>query len=420
MRKLFDRYIGKAWREHTNIEGLWYAIERIPDEELWEAHLKAKREFIELLKRKIKARNERLGIDEPLPEIDENALIICFARRFATYKRATLLFMDIERLKRILNDPERPVYIVFGGKAHSMDEAGKEFLKKVYEVSQMPEFKGKIFVLENYDMRSARLMVAGVDLWLNTPRRPMEASGTSGMKAGLNGVLNASIYEGWWVEGYNGRNGWIIGEESTKPETEADDIKDAESLYNLLEREIIPTYYGNRKRWIYMMKESIKSIAPRFSTHRMVKEYMNLFYSKAMSNYIWLTRDNYVGAKEIATWKDRVIGTWNNVSIKNVVITDGSRLQVIVHLDGLKPEDVCLELYFGVHAEEHHIEKPHIFELRHPKELGDGRWLYTYEGSALRHLSDPCWHYAIRIYPHHERLSHRFLLGLVKWRGPFD
>ncbi|NJE84779.1 glycosyltransferase family 1 protein [Thermococcus sp. CX2] len=420
MRKLFDRYIGKAWREHTNIEGLWYAIERIPDEELWEAHLKAKREFIELLKRKIKARNERLGIDEPLPEIDENALIIGFARRFATYKRATLLFTDIERLKRILNDPERPVYIVFGGKAHPMDEAGKEFLKKVYEVSQMPEFKGKIFVLENYDMRSARLMVAGVDLWLNTPRRPMEASGTSGMKAGLNGVLNASIYEGWWVEGYNGRNGWIIGEESTEPETEADDIKDAESLYNLLEREIIPTYYGNRKRWIYMMKESIKSIAPRFSTHRMVKEYMDRFYSKAMSNYIWLTRDNYVGAKEIATWKDRVIGTWDNVSIENVVITDGSRLQVIIHLDGLKPEDVRLELYCGVHAEEHRIEKPHIFELRHPKELGDGRWLYTYEGSALRHLGDPCWHYAIRIYPHHEKLSHRFLLGLVKWRGLFE
>ncbi|ACJ15676.1 maltodextrin phosphorylase [Thermococcus onnurineus NA1] len=420
MRKLFDRYLGKAWREHTNIEGLWYAIERIPDEELWEAHLKAKREFIELLKRKIRARNERLGIDDPLPEIDENALIIGFARRFATYKRATLLFTDIERLKRLLNNPERPVYIVFGGKAHPMDEAGKEFLKKVYEASQMPEFRGKIFVLENYDMGSARLMVAGVDLWLNNPRRPMEASGTSGMKAGLNGVLNASIYEGWWVEGYNGRNGWIIGEESTEPETEADDIKDAESLYNLLEREIIPTYYGNRGKWIYMMKESIKSIAPRFSTHRMVKEYMDRFYSKAMSNYIWLTRGNYAGAKEMAAWKDRVISAWNNVSIESVAIKDGSRLEILVYLDELKPEDVRLELYYGVHAEEQRIEKPHIVELRHPKELGGGRWLYTYEGSALRHLGNSCWNYAIRIYPHHEKLPHRFLLGLVKWRGFFE
>ncbi|ASJ08788.1 alpha-glucan phosphorylase [Thermococcus siculi] len=416
MRKLFDRYIGKVWREHTNIAGIWYAVERIPDEELWEAHLEAKRQFIELLRRKVLLRNQRLGTDDPLPSIDENALIIGFARRFATYKRATLLFTDLERLKRLLNDPERPVYLVFGGKAHPRDEAGKEFLRRVYEVSQMPEFRGKIFVMENYDMGSARLMVAGVDVWLNNPRRPMEASGTSGMKAGLNGVLNASIFDGWWVEGYNGKNGWVIGEESTEPETEADDPKDAQALYELLEREIVPTYYGNRERWIYMMKESIKSIAPRFSTHRMVKEYMDRFYSRAMSNHIWLTREDYRGAKEIAAWKDRVTASWDAVRFEEVEVgEDGRSVRAVVYLDGLKPEDVQVELYYGVRAEGYNVERPHIIELRHPKELGDGRWLYTYEGNALRHLGDPCWHYALRIHPHHEKLPHRFLLGLVKW-----
>ena len=418
MRKLFDRYIGKVWREHTNLEGIWFAVERIPDEELWEAHLEAKRQFLELLRRKVLLRNQRLGTDDPLPNIDENALIIGFARRFATYKRATLILSDLERLKKILNDPERPVYVVFGGKAHPRDEAGKEFLRRVYEVSQMPEFRGKIFVMENYDMGSARLMVAGVDVWLNTPRRPLEASGTSGMKAGLNGVLNASIFDGWWVEGYNGKNGWVIGEESTEPESEADDAKDAQSLYELLEREIVPTYYDNRERWIYMMKESIKSIAPRFSTHRMVKEYMDRFYSKAMSNHIWLTRENYRGAKEIAAWKDRVTASWDAVRFEDVKIgEDGRRIEAIVYLDGLEPEDVKVELYYGVRAEGYNVERPHIIEIRHPEELGDGRWLYTYEGNALKHLGDPCWHHAIRVYPHHEKLPHRFLFGLVKWWG---
>ncbi|WP_048149170.1 maltodextrin phosphorylase [Palaeococcus ferrophilus] len=420
IKKLIDRYVGRIWREHANIEGIWYAVERIPNEELWEAHLKAKKEFIELLRRKAIRRNTRLGIDEPLPEIDENALIIGFARRFATYKRATLILSDLERLKRLLNNPKRPVYIVFGGKAHPMDEGGKEFLRRVYEVSRMPEFKGKIFVMENYDMGSARLMVAGVDVWLNNPRRPMEASGTSGMKAGLNGVLNVSIYDGWWVEGYNGKNGWVIGEETTEPETEADDPKDAESLYRLLEEEVIPTYYSNRERWIYMMKESIKSIAPRFSTHRMVKEYMDKFYSKAMSNHIWLTRENYHETRNIAAWKERILASWPNVRIERILTQDARAVEVTVDLDGLNPEDVKVELYYGVKAEGYIIEKPHIIELKHPEDLGGGRWLYRYEGSALKHLGNPCWHYAVRVHPHHEKLPHEFLLGLVKWKGFFE
>ncbi|HIH71875.1 MAG TPA: glycosyltransferase family 1 protein, partial [Thermococcaceae archaeon] len=368
----------------------------------------------------IKKRNERLGIDEPLPEIDEIALIIGFARSFATYKRATLILTDLERLKKIVNNPERPVYIIFGGKAHPRDEAGKEFLRRVYEVSQMPEFKNKIIVFENYDMGSARAMVAGVDVWLNNPRRPLEASGTSGMKAGLNGVLNLSVYDGWWVEGYNGKNGWVIGDESLEPETEQDDIRDAQSLYDLLENEVIPTYYENKPKWIYMMKESIKSIAPRFSTHRMLKEYVDKFYSKALTNAAILRRDNFKATKEIASWKAKVLSSWDKVEIERIITHDATGVEVIVNLDGLSPEDVKVEIYYGVKAEGYAIEKPYVIELKHPQSLGGNRWLYRYEGNALKNLGHPCWHYAVRVYPYHDKLPHKFLLGLIKWKGFFE
>ena len=420
IKKLIDRYIGRVWRDYAELEGLWYGVERIPNEELWEAHLKAKRELIDLIKRNMKERNKRLGIEEPIPEINENALLIGFARRFATYKRATMIFNNLERLKKIANNPERPIYIIFGGKAHPMDTSGKKFLKRTYEVSQMPEFKGKIIIFENYDMGSARAMVSGVDVWLNTPRRPLEASGTSGMKAGLNGVLNLSVYDGWWVEGYNGKNGWIVGEESIEPETEGDDITDAESLYELLENEVIPTYYENRQRWIYMMKESIKSIAPRFSTHRMLKEYVNKFYSKALTNAVLLQRDKFNATREIAAWKAKVLNSWSKVNIERIVTHDAIVTEIIVDLDELAPEDVKVEIYYGVKAEGYAIEKPYIIELKRPQHLGNTKWLYRYKGNALKNLGNPCWHYAVRVYPYHDKLPHKFLLGLVKWKGFFD
>ncbi|CAB49570.1 maltodextrin phosphorylase [Pyrococcus abyssi] len=415
LAKLYDIYIGKIWREHVNLEGIWYAIERIPDSELWEAHLKAKREVIELIRRKIMKRNERLGIDEPLPDIDENALIIGFARRFATYKRAILLFTDLERLKRIVNNPERPVYIIFGGKAHPMDEAGKEFLRRVYEVSQMPEFKGKIILIENYDMGSARILVSGVDVWLNTPRRPLEASGTSGMKAGLNGVINLSVFDGWWVEGYNGRNGWVIGDATLEPETEADDYLDAMSLYDLLENVVVPLYYENRSAWIRMMKESIMSIAPRFSTYRMVKEYISKFYSRAMETGVYLSRDNFKWAKELAKWKEKIRREWGEVEIEDAKVSEDS-IEVTLRLGNLRPEDVRVELYYGVKGDGK-IAEPSTVELRKMKELGDGRYVYSYSGKALKYINHDCWHYSVRVYAYHSMIPGKFLLGgYIKWK----
>ncbi|ABQ47587.1 alpha-glucan phosphorylase [Thermotoga petrophila RKU-1] len=414
MRKLFDRYLGRVWREHTDLEGIWYGVDRIPDEELWEAHLNAKKRFIDYIRESIKRRNERLGINEPLPEISENVLIIGFARRFATYKRAVLLFSDLERLKRIVNNSERPVYIVYAGKAHPRDEGGKEFLRRIYEVSQMPDFKNKIIVLENYDIGMARLMVSGVDVWLNNPRRPMEASGTSGMKAAANGVLNASVYDGWWVEGYNGRNGWVIGDESVLPETEADDPKDAEALYELLENEIIPTYYENREKWIFMMKESIKSVAPKFSTTRMLKEYTEKFYIKGLVNREWLERRENV--EKIGAWKERILKNWENVSIERIVLEDSKSVEVTVKLGDLTPNDVIVELVAGRGEGMEDLEVWKVIHIRRYRKEND-LFVYTYTNGVLGHLGSPGWFYAVRVIPYHPRLPIKFLPEVpVVWK----
>ncbi|PLV59891.1 maltodextrin phosphorylase [Thermotoga sp. KOL6] len=414
MRKLYDRYLGRVWRNHTDLEGIWYGIDRIPDEELWEAHLKAKRRFIDYIKESIKKRNERLGIQDPLPEINENALIIGFARRFATYKRAVLLLTDLERLKNILSDHERPVHIIFAGKAHPKDEAGKEFLKRIYEVSQMPEFKNRIIVLENYDIGMARLMIAGVDVWLNNPRRPMEASGTSGMKAAANGVLNASVYDGWWVEGYNGRNGWVIGDETVLPETEADDPKDAESLYELLENEIIPTYYGNKEKWIFMMKESIKSVAPKFSTTRMLKEYTEKFYIKGLVNKEWLERKENV--KKVGNWKERILKNWDKISIERIVLEDTKSVEITVRLGDLTPEDIFVELLIGRGDDIETLEIWKAIQVRRYRKEGD-TYVYAYTNGALGHLGSPGWFYAVRVAPYHPKLPIKFLPEIpVVWK----
>jgi len=414
MRKLYDRYLGRVWRDHTDLEGIWYGVDRIPDEELWQAHLRAKKRFIEYIKESVRRRNERLGIDEDVPNIDENSLIIGFARRFATYKRAVLLLSDLERLKKILNDPERPVYVVYAGKAHPRDDAGKEFLKRIYEVSQMPEFKNRIIVLENYDIGMARLMVSGVDVWLNNPRRPMEASGTSGMKAAANGVLNASVYDGWWVEGYNGRNGWVIGDESVLPETEVDDPRDAEALYDLLENEIIPTYYENKEKWIFMMKESIKSVAPRFSTTRMLKEYTEKFYIKGLVNKEWLERKE--NAERFGAWKERILRNWSSVSIERIVLEDTRSVEVTVKLGDLSPDDVLVELLIGRGESMEDLEIWKVIQIRKHRREGD-LFIYSYVNGALGHLGSPGWFYAVRVLPYHPKLPTRFLPEIpVVWK----
>ena len=287
LRRLFDAYMGHDWEARLDDVELWRKIYEIPDDVLWETRCALKRRLIAFARGRAQQRQLRIGTPPVVwPVLDETALTIGFARRFATYKRATLLFKDPERLKAILNRGDRPMQIIFAGKAHPADDPGKLFIQQVYQMSQQPGFVGKILFLEEYDMNVARMLVQGVDIWLNTPRRPYEASGTSGQKASLNGAPNLSILDGWWPEAYNGRNGWAIGEEREYANQEEQDWQDAQQLYQILENQLVPLFYdrggdGVPHAWLTWCKEAIATIAPVFSTRRMVKEYTTRLYMPA-------------------------------------------------------------------------------------------------------------------------------------------
>ncbi|MGB9753442.1 alpha-glucan family phosphorylase [Roseiflexus castenholzii] len=284
MRRLYDAALGPDWEADLDNVARWEKVRDIPDDQLWETRQALKRDLVMLARERVRQRHLRLGSPPQVwPVLDEKILTIGFARRFATYKRATLLFREPERLKALLNRSDRPVQIIFAGKAHPADDPGKQFIQQVYQMSQQPGFLGRILFVEEYDMALARALVQGVDVWLNTPRRPYEASGTSGQKAGLNGVVNVSILDGWWPEAYNGKNGWAIGEEREYSNQDEQDWHDSQHLYRILEQEVIPTYYdrgpdGIPHRWLAIAKESIATVAPVFSTRRMVKEYVTRLY----------------------------------------------------------------------------------------------------------------------------------------------
>lgn len=295
LKALFDRYFEPGWLEHLDDPQIWEAIEKIPDAELWAVHLHLKRKLVAYMRERAR-RPWMAGRVHPVQVIasgvllDPKALTLGFARRFATYKRAHLILSQPERLLRLLNDPERPVQIIFAGKAHPDDEPGKRLIQQVYRMVKRAEVGGRLVFLEDYDMNLARYLVQGVDVWLNTPRRPNEASGTSGQKAAINGVLNFSVLDGWWREGYNGHNGWVIGEDRDWDDPAAQDAADAKSLYQTLETEIVPLYYERSAddlpyEWIGWMKESIRSLAPRFSLRRMLKEYIEEMYLPSLPQW---------------------------------------------------------------------------------------------------------------------------------------
>ncbi|WP_322801460.1 alpha-glucan family phosphorylase, partial [Thermoflexus sp.] len=292
MRALYQRYLGPDWMERVDDPALWERVLEIPDEELWTVRRHLKRKLVAFMRERARRRWQRNHVS-PIQIVasgvllDPYALTIGFARRFALYKRAYLLFRDPDRLRRLVNDPHRPVQIILAGKAHPADEPAKRMIQEIYRMIKDPSFGGRIVFIEDYDMEVARYLVQGVDVWLNTPRRPLEASGTSGQKAALNGVLNLSVLDGWWREGYNGANGWAIGEDRDYEDPEAQDIADAASLYELLENAVVPLYYdveadGIPHRWLRMVKESIRSLAPFFNTRRMMKEYLHEMYLPAM------------------------------------------------------------------------------------------------------------------------------------------
>ncbi|WP_127530255.1 alpha-glucan family phosphorylase [Paenibacillus kobensis] len=319
MKNLFDRHLPSDWAVRTEEADVWDAVQDIPAIELWKVHQHAKSEMI-----------EELGL--PLALSGEGPLIIGFARRFATYKRALLIFSDLERLARILGDPQQPVCLIFAGKAHPADEPGKELIRRIVELSREDRFKGRVYIVENYAMDKAKKLVQGVDVWLNTPVKPMEASGTSGQKAAMNGVLNCSVLDGWWVEGYNERNGWAIeGVTNSEPGYQAQ--QDSHTLYQLLEEEIVPLYYKQGERgvpteWVSRMKESICSIAPVFNTHRMVSDYWHQIYVPAAARGTRFIADNLEVASKVAAYKQFIRNNWSDVHVRKVDILENSSSRI--------------------------------------------------------------------------------------------
>lgn len=429
LRTLFSRYLGAGWEEKLDEVAVWEAIDNIPDKELWDIHCQLKSRLLDFMHQRVK--QHRIEIGEGTLEVaaaeklfDPKAFTIGFARRFATYKRATLIFRDAERIKKMLNDPNRPVQIVFAGKAHPADEPGKSFIQQVFQVSKEAGFEGKVVFLENYDMNMARYLIAGVDTWLNNPIRPLEASGTSGQKASLNGIPNASILDGWWPEAYNGKNGWALGEERTYQDQPTADAADSLALYETLENEIVPLFYdagadGIPTGWVAVMKESIKTIAPVFNTRRMVKDYAELLYMPAALHANELSADKFSKAKELAVWKREMQDAWNEVTVearapREAKMPIGAKVAVEawVRLGNLKPQDVAVELITALDDDGKLRDQTATLMQPTPDTGGDGTFHY---GGDYTTTSGGSRVFAVRVLPNHPYLANKLELGLVRW-----
>jgi starch phosphorylase len=435
--ELFDRYLGFAWRDEPADARAWREVERISAEELWSTHERARERLVGFARQRVRSRAERRGA--PAAEIadaddvlDPAALTIGFGRRFATYKRATLLLRDPDRLARLLGDSRHPVQLIFTGKAHPRDDAGKELIRQIVTLSRQDPFRHRIVFLEDDDVAVTRALVQGSDVWLNTPRRPLEASGTSGMKAAINGVLNLSVRDGWWDEAWgmgveSGVSaGWSIGRGETYDNPDEQDRIEAEALYDMLERDVIPTFYDRGtnhlpRRWIAMMKGTIGTLCHFFNTHRVVREYLERFYLPAATRSQELGGDEMARARLLAAWKARVAENWPAVRIDGAEssalgeLTVGHAVPVRarVQLGRLTPDDVSVELYLGRVNPDGHIVDAEATPLRVVEVDGDGGYLYAGSGT-------PCHRsglhgYTIRARPTHPDLGAPFLPGLIAW-----
>ncbi|KJS17586.1 MAG: alpha-glucan phosphorylase [Peptococcaceae bacterium BRH_c4b] len=431
IKDLYYIYLGEDWHENITDRNVWKKVREIPDNLLWAVHQSLKEKMISFARKNLK--KQRLRNQEPTNRVKEveqflrpNVFTIGFARRFATYKRAGLLFLDRERLEKLINNPHMPVQIVFAGKAHPADTAGQELISQVYSLSNEEPFKGKIVFLENYDIHMARILVQGVDIWLNTPRRPMEASGTSGQKAAANGVLNLSILDGWWPEGYNGENGFAIGEKKHYDSEDMQDRDDCYSLYATLEEKVLPAYYGLDgafpREWLRMMKNSIVTISPVFSTERMVQEYSERFYIPSIKRWSYFTEDNYSAARRFKDFKQAITENWQHVSINRVEtnanreINVGSLLKITayVHLGPLCPDDVDLEVVYG-NITDRGLTNISISPMTYEDSGEDGA--HRYLGQLI--LPQGTYGYTVRVIPGHQDFVRKFELPLIIWSGNF-
>jgi len=426
--RLLDRYLGPEWLENPVDQKIWERVSTIPDTELWRARERLRTSLVAearmRLREQLIRRGAHLGAVEQAAEVlDPEALTVCFARRFATYKRASLLFRDLDRLRRITSQADRPVQFIFAGKAHPKDQPGKELIRQIIKVAELPEFRRRIVFLEDYDIRLARTMVRGADVWLNTPRRPLEASGTSGMKVAVNGGLNLSILDGWWAEAYNGQNGWAIGSGQTHTDLEYQDRSESEALYMLLEQAVAPMFYertadGLPSEWIRRVKASMMSICPVFNTNRAAEEYTRRFYIPALVNWHCLLTNEMERARRVATWKRALRERWPQVRILDVATDSGVDLAVgdqltvraTVALGEIPAEDVDVEIYAGL-LEEGQISSESVIrmEAAHSR---DGQHDYI---GRIHCLTSGHFGLTVRVVPRADGLADAFNRELICW-----
>ena len=430
LKKLYNKYLMPYWQDNIQNDATWERIKAIPDEKLWEEHNIRKQKLLEIVKDATISRLRRNGynyeeIHKIVSGLNPNALTIGFARRFATYKRATLIFKDLERITQIFSNAEKPVQIIFAGKAHPADKEGQDLIKFIHEISMKPQFKGKVFLLENYNIAMSRYLVSGVDVWLNNPRRPMEASGTSGQKASVNGVINLSVLDGWWAEGYNSKNGWSIGQNKDYNNYEIQDKADSESLYDILEHKVVPIYYdknekGISPKWLEMMKNSIMSTGGKFSTSRMLIDYTEKLYMPLCDLY----NKYYSTLENVATynlWKQELYNNWDDIKITqennmdNITIDAGNNIEVKckVQLPNILPENVEVQVYYGKIEENGVVDDITIIPMKMQSSDEENK---IYEYIAKVNLKNGGnYGYTFRVMPKHAMILDSENLNLVKW-----
>jgi alpha-glucan phosphorylase-like protein len=427
---LYKKHFGEDYLTHQSDPTYWEKIRNVPDQEIWNLRNYFRRDLICYLRERL---TDELTLRQENPKIkmkmvdslDENCLTICFARRFATYKRAHLLFSNLERLAAILKNKDLPVQIIYAGKAHPADKAGQDLIKRIIEISKSNDFLGKIFFIENYDIELAKRLVRGVDIWLNTPTRPQEASGTSGEKAIMNGVLNLSVLDGWWAEGYRPNAGWALREAATYANQQFQDELDSETIYDMLEDEIVPLFYertdGLPEKWISYIKNCIAEIAPHYTMKRMLDDYQVRFYDQLIHRSQMMRKDNYQLARDIEAWKSKMRAGWNHLDVLRIAVPDPARrslalgndfvAEIELKLNGIKAEDIGIDILFG------QKEFDYVKKIMHKEEM---KLVESVPGIAkftckISMEKVGVYHYAFRLYPKSKLLTNRQDFNLIKW-----
>ncbi len=428
---LYDRYLGPRWIEDPDRSKIWDNVSRIPDSELWRSRERLRERMVAFARIRRRQQVERRGasraeVAEASEALNPEHLTIVFSRRFATYKRAVLLFRDKPRLAKIVNNPQRPVQFIFAGKAHPQDQEGKAFIKEIVQTAKSDAFYNKIVFIEDYDYNVSQALVQGADVWLNNPKRPLEACGTSGMKASANGGLNLSVLDGWWDEGYTPENGWAIGSGEEYDDPNYQDDVESRAIYDLLEKEVAPLFYdrgedGIPRRWVAKVKASMLSICPVYNSNRMVEEYVRTCYQPCHEHFTGLSQDTFAGAKELAAWRRKIQVGWNDIKVEDIR-TDTSRTLVAgqpieltarVRLGELAPEDVTVELYYGLLDSVGEFTERETLVMEHV-ELDAGSGCHIYQAS-LENRETGNLGVTVRIMPFHTLMGNRYSLGLVIW-----